>query len=387
MSSPGDSSVLLHSATAVPARAPVDTPEFVVLRKHVGDALSRRAADIATRWARQARSVALRDEDPTDVPADGGSAGSIVEAMADALRSDVHSTDATVALGLAFGTDAFERGTSLHHTLKGLDLLTAMSLYAIESDLGELLGQSGTAADGIRLGRRIQQSASLLTIATTKGYTQAVGDGMRDQFRALRHDLRNPLGTIKNVLAMMHDETLPVDARTHPRFRAMADRNAHSLEKMISARLSDVAALLPNTTSQEVSLRTVACSVRRDLRADIEARGMTVAVGPALSRVRLDASSLELILLALLQAAVEEGSEGEELVIDFGEVAAGRATVVMECEPARPPVADPEAIERLTALAVRLGARMEAGARVVLSVPVRSSEDGEAPSPSPSRSR
>src|SRR5258705_3029085 len=145
-----------------------------------------------------------------------------------------------------------------------------MMLYAIETSLTER--SDANAAAGIRLSRRLQRATSLLSLAATKGYTQAMGDVMRDRFRHLRHDLRNPLGTIKSVLAMMDDETMPAEARAHPRFRAMAKRNARSLGELIADRLRDEEALVPALVQQMASLRTIACGVRRDLRAEAEAR-------------------------------------------------------------------------------------------------------------------
>jgi signal transduction histidine kinase len=321
----------------------------------VANVLRSQASEIACRWELQSRAVALREsDDGADVEYATMGVG-LLEAMADTLGSDGATAENAVSLGLAFGAEAFERGASLHHTLKGLDLLSAMALYAVECAVGE--AESGRSlADGVRLCRRLQAASSLLTLAATKGYTQAVSDGLRDRFRHLRHDLRNPLGTIKSVLAMMDDETLPADARSNPRFRAMAERNARSLDELIVARLSDAAALLPALAHQQVSLRTVACGVRRDLRAEAEAHGATVGVSESVVRARVDAVSLELLLRGLLLAALHEAQEGDELVIDFGEAVSDRAFVILTREPTRAPLIAHESLERLTALASRMGA-------------------------------
>jgi signal transduction histidine kinase len=234
-------------------------------------------------------------------------------------------------------------------------------------------------ADGVRLCRRLQRGASLLTLAAAKGYSQAASDGIRDRFRHLRHDLRNPLGTIKTVLALMDDDTVPEDTRTHPRFRAMASRNARSLEDLIRARLSDAEALLPVLSFQTVSLRTIACAVRRDLRADWEAREAMVSVASTRVRVRVDAVSVELLLRAVLVAALREITEGDELVVDFGAPAEDRATVVLICAPPRAPVADLVVRQRLVMLATDVGARIEIGERIVISVPIGRDEGGTHP--------
>ena len=362
----------------------MESPGFVELRTLVAGRLEQRAADIAARWERQARGVTLRDdhESAEDAAASLRAIVAIVHSLAASLASDGATADDAVALGLAYGVDAFETGASLHHTLKGLDLLGAMTMYAVEhaatvpADAMQA-SPAGTVADGVRLCRRLQQATSLLSLAATKGYTQAVSDGLRDRFRLLRHDLRNPLGTIKSVLALMDDETVPADARAHPRFRAMAERNARSLDELIVARLSDAAALLPALSHQRVSLRVIACGVRRDLRAEAEARDASVLVADARTRVCVDAVSLELLLHTLLYAALQESSEGDELSVDFGEATVDRATLMLARTPAGPAVSDTASIDRLLSLASRMGAKVTMGDTIVVTVPIRPDDAAE----------
>jgi signal transduction histidine kinase len=360
----------LPSYSPAPERPGSDSPTFAALRRHVADVLRRRSTELAKRWEGQARSVALLERDGV-ATADRTAAAALVDSFASALAADGAVADEVVPLGLAYGIDAFDAGASLHHMLKGLDLLSAMTLYAAEGALADWTGAEVGAVDGVRLSRRLQQVSSLSTLAAAKGYTQAVNDGLRDRFRHLRHDLRNPLGTIKSVLALMDDETVPADARSSPRFRAMATRQARSLDEMIVSRLSDSAALLPALALQSVPLRTVACAVRRDLRAEATARSVSVIVANTRLHVRVDAVGLELMLYELLLAALHEAAAGDELMVAFADVLNGRVTVRLECAPARPPVARPEALRRLGALTSRMGATLVTGQQLLLSLPVQ----------------
>jgi signal transduction histidine kinase len=380
-----DSSTSIRAPEHPPEHPPADSDRFAALRRSVAHALRSQAGEIAGRWERQSRDVALRES------SDDGEAGyatvavGLLEVLAASLDSDGAIAEDAVSLGLAYGAEAFERGASLHHTLKGLNLLSAMALYAVECAVAGETAERGSFADGVRLCRRLQGASSFLTLAATKGYTQAVSDGLRDRFRHLRHDLRNPLGTIKSVLALMDDETLPADARSNPRFRVMAERNARSLDELIVARLSDAAALLPALSHQFVSLRTVACGVRRDLRSEAEGRGVTIGISATVVRARVDAVSLELLLRGLLLAALHEAAEGDELIVDFGEPLADRAILILTREPARAPVVERHPLERLTALAARMGAKLETGDRIVVSVPVRRADAGEGVGAAPAR--
>jgi signal transduction histidine kinase len=370
VTAPSNTSLSSHPSE----RSPQEAAAFAELRNRVAVLLLHQLPEIVVRWEQQARGVALREGGQTEDDAGESGVAGLIQALAQTLASDGATSEDSVALGLTYGADAFEEGASLHHMLKGLDLLGAMTLYAVETAVSTEIAAMGGVADGVRLSRRLQQAMSLLALASTKGYTQAVNDRLRDQFRHLRHDLRNPLGTIKSVLALMDDESMPVDARTHPRFRAMAARNAGALDELIGARLSDASVLLPSLTHQNVSLRTIACGVRRDLRAEWEARDATVSIAAAQVRVRVDAVSLELLLHSILLAALQESKEGDELVIEFLHTGADRTALIIDCEPGRPPIADVETRERLAALAARMGARLEIRDQVVLSIATRPSE-------------
>jgi hypothetical protein len=249
-----------------------------------------------------------------------------------------------------------------------------MTLYAVETVIDDLAPQDTTAAQGIRLARQLQRRAAILSLAATRGYTQAYAEALRERFRHLRHDLRNPLGTIKSVLALMDDESVPPDARADPRFQAMAKRNARSLEDLIADRLSDAAALLPIVPSQDVSLRAIACAVRRELRNETERHGVTLLVGTSSPFGRVDAPGLELLLRSALQATLQECVEGDQLTLAFSDPVNGVATVSIGCASGRPPLEDAASLERLTSLARKMGASVTTGECVLLSVPMHGHE-------------
>jgi K+-sensing histidine kinase KdpD len=202
---------------------------------------------------------------------------------------------------------------------------------------------------------------------------QAYAETLRERFRHLRHDLRNPLGTIKSVLALMDDDSVPLEARVSPNFRAMATRNARSLEELIAERLSDVATLLPIVDGQEVSVRAVACGVRREVRAEADRRGVGIQVEEGGPQGRLDAAGLELLLQGVLQAALQECPSPDQLRIGF-EQPPGHAVVVVSWDSGRQPIHDEAALDRLRTLARQIGATITASERLELSVQLRSTD-------------
>lgn len=335
------------------------------------------AASLAARWTAQAQVVLLHDRTDDQEPAHAVDAEGLVDALIGGFDGGDAIPESAIGHGLRFGADAFARGMSLHHVMKVLDLLSAMTLYAMESTLERPETPTASAVAGVRLARGIQRRGALLSLAATRGYMQAYSDTLRDRFRHLRHDLRNPLGTIKSVLALMDDDSVPLEARVNPSFRAMATRNARSLEELIADRLGDAAALLPVISGHDVSIRAIACAVRRELRAEAERRGVSILVEQGESHGQLDAAGLELLLRGTLQAVLQECSSGERLQVEFAQ-AGGRATVIVSGDSGRRPIRDTKALERLGALATRIGASLNAAERVELSLQFRPSDNGRA---------
>jgi K+-sensing histidine kinase KdpD len=351
-----------------------ESDAFRALLEHCGVQLEQAAESLAQRWEEQSRTVELRENDD-QARADRVDMGAaLVRALGRALVSDAGTSEDAISMGLVYGADAFSQDASLHHMLKGLDLLEAMVLFATEADLASRRWEGLGLAAGVQLARRLRRFLSLAIMAAAKGYTQAASDEMRDRFRRLRHDLRNPLGTIKSVLTLMDDQSVPEDARAHPRFRVMASRNAHTLDDLIAARLSDVQAMLPSLARQRVSLRTIACGVRRELRAEADTRGVTVVIDADTTRVRVDAIGLELLLHELLHGALREAEEGVELHIVFGPIERTRITVRLESGAKESPIRDARALSRLTALATRVGAALRHSDAIVLELPVHDLE-------------
>jgi signal transduction histidine kinase len=345
-------------------------------------ALHAQLPDLTARWSMQSRMVVLLDTrgfDGHDRPVqDSKVATDVVKALLDGLAAGDKELEAAITAGLRFGMEAFEQGVSLHHTGKAFDLLVAMTMYAMETEAARSDTLSGSVTDGIRLTRQLQRRAALISVALTRGYTQAYGKALRDQFRHLRHDLRNPLGTIKSILALMDDESVSLEARANPNFRIMAKRNARSLEEMIADRLSDDAAPLSTIVEREISLCTLANSVRRELRTEAEHRGVTVMIEASELRGRFDAAGLELLLRSTLHAALQESRTGEQIRLEFDDALGRKAAVRLSRGSGSAPIANRDTLEQLTALAERVGASATFSDRVLLSVPMR----GSTPQPS-----
>lgn len=330
--------------------------------------LRQRAEDLGRRWSDQTESILLFDQADRVDPQRVAEARGITDALIDGLADGDGTLEDIIGDAVHFGVAAFRRGVSLHHVLKALDLLMAMTLFALESSVDQAVDFPQTnAANGIRLSRQLQRRGALLSLAATRGYMQAYGDALRGRFRDLRHDLRNPLGTIKSVLALMDDDSVPLEARVNPNFRAMATRNARSLEALIADRLGDAAPLLPITAGQSASVRSIACAVRRELRAETEHRGVVIAVEEGGPWGRFDTAGLELLLRDALQSTLQDCESGEQIRVDFDH-AAEHASVTISRDSGRPPIRDRRVLDRLSSLAGQIGARITMGDALHLAI-------------------
>lgn len=378
VSLPADASLSTGWADRRASDSRADAVEALVL-----PLLREQAGALAGRWAERARAILLLDQDAGQDAFPIGEARGLVETLIADVASNEGTSEHTVGHGIRFGSTAFVQGASVHHVLKALDLLMAMTLFAMESALGQIGdGFVTTAADGVNLSRRLQRRGALLALAATRGYMHAYGEALRDRFRHLRHDLRTPLGTIKSVLALMDDESVPLEARADPNFRAMATRNAKSLDELIGARLGDAATLLPATVGQDTSVRAIVCAVRREIRTETERRGVTISVDQGGPHGRLDAAGFELLLRELLEAAVQECDPGEKVQIAFDRTV-GHAIVAISREGGRYALQRLDTLERLSTLARQIGATITVGARTLVSVPLRASDVSTAERPKP----
>ena len=236
----------------------------------VRETLARRGAELGHSWAEHARLILPADDRPLD---DGRASGAgaataerLVRSLIDSALGDTpgpadvrahragaevdpgsrgeRRVDPVTRLGRALGAGAYRANTTLRQMLEGLDLLEAVLLRAAERAAREH-GDAAAGHEGVALARRISGTISSLRLAATQRYAQAVEDDLRKRYRAIRHDLRNPLGTIKSAVALLTDESVSPEMRQSARVRAMVARNASSLDRMIGEALGDAAARLP----------------------------------------------------------------------------------------------------------------------------------------------
>ena len=339
------------------------------LAEQVAAGLRAEAAELTARWKSQARSHAPRLDqggkplDPETAPATGPT---VVDALAGAVASDSAWQTDLMRRSWDMGSVAHHAGVTLHYMLKEVDLLIAMVLYAGERALD---GKEGSPAEGMQIARRLHEAGSLLRITAAKGFTHSYLNALRDRYQTLRHDLRNPLGTIKSAISMMDDLSVPAELRMDPRFRVMVTRNATSLDGMIGAGLGDDAAHELAFSRQRISLRDIAVAVRRDLRQRSAEVSCSIEISDGLPMISADPMGFEIMLKAVLVTLLGQVPTGSTIRIQETELKDRSAVVSVVYD--RPDGVEEDAgtLALASDLSQQTGVRVWAAGPVFLEVP------------------
>lgn len=124
------------------------------------------------------------------------------------------------------GTDGFggllDRASAVEHAV----------WEAVASEAKSLAGEELTA-----LVVRLRVAVRMLTRSAVKGFITGRDQSHRHWLRDLRHDLRNPIGAIKNAVALL--EETQDETGTVQRLCTIASRNASALESLVRSRAAD----------------------------------------------------------------------------------------------------------------------------------------------------
>jgi signal transduction histidine kinase len=233
---------------------------------------------------------------------------------------DARPSGDVMRLGWSAGRAAFAAGLSVHHVVRDADLLLAVVLADVERALEEAPAAGAGPAEAFTVARRLHRATGRYGQAAVSGFVHALLAELRERYRLLRHDLRNPLGTIRSALSLMEDETVPAETRHGPGIRAMVARNAGSLDHLIALGLDDAAATALLAPAQEVGLRDVALAARREVREAARLAGCEIAVDlPDVGPSHVDGAALELTLAAVLLAALARAAPGATIRVTYAD--------------------------------------------------------------------
>ena len=341
------------------------------------------AVQLNEHWESRARALTPGATQPPTAKADNLE---IVRAVISSL-TDAPSWHASIARsGWAFGAAAHRSELSLHIALRHASLLGDLLLHAAELSMAEVAGElaiegvdSGAvcARAGVSVARRLHRAVGLLGAVAAQGFTHAHLGTLQERYRTIRHDLRNPLGTIRNAVGLMEDESVPLEVRVNPRYRTIIKRGVSTIETMIRQTLDDASVLATALDWHVVSLSAIASAVRREMRDEVTRAQCDIVVDEAMPVVMTDPAVFELALEGVLSALVRHARPGSTLRVTHEQSTEMSAIIVIELTPDHGPssaILTPETCEFARSLLSDIGGLLSIGAEVRIEMPVLARE-------------
>lgn len=193
----------------------------------------------------------------------------------------------------------------------------------------------GTALAAVR---RVRDAATLLQEAALQAFSHGALRALQSEARVVRHELRNPIGTIRNALSLLRERTdatpSPGDRADAPdRLHAIAKRGTTAIEALIRERLSGASAadvILGRGVALEALVeRSVRAVSERALASGVALRAVPAAQpnGPLVR-----APGVDLVLRSTLVAAVRVAEFGTRVDVEELLGGDGRAWIRVRLE-------------------------------------------------------
>lgn len=193
------------------------------------------------------------------------------------------------------------------------------------------------AEQALALHARVRAAGRIQTRTALKGFIVGREQSHRRWLRDLRHDLRNPIGAIKNALSLL--EETGGGAPPVQRLCGIATRNATALEGLVRSRAADEA----DRGAVDWAGRAPAASVVHRVIGEVAFTAPEAAARLAATRrlpsTTVDALALEVALHAIVRHLLS--SCGALTFADASDEAGVPARVLLRIAPAMPPADRP----------------------------------------------
>jgi len=292
----------------------------------IAERITAEHVSIAERWLTRLRdllSVDANDIFPSEHLLDH--IPGLIRELADYVRSPtaeaIAANTSIVSKAQELGELRHSQQASVHQLLAEYRLLGGILSSFVHEEI-ERLGVSPTASEAVDVVRRLNDGLWILTQTTVDTfvaeYTETIAShaGRLEGFnRMVRHELRQPLGTLVYALPLLRAETARGNVERQDHFLAVMDRNIRRLMQLMEQLevLSRLQTSPPDTPAvQDTDVTTVAREVARQLREMADARGVEIRVGNDLPSIVIDTARLELILVNLVSNAIKYSDPTKE---------------------------------------------------------------------------
>lgn len=286
------------------------------------------------------------------------------DSLADALGG-AWWDDEVMLGGWTVGSRAYSERAPLPDLVTRLASLEnrALGLALERTGAGDAIGRA-EALDALL---RVRDAATLLHEAAVQGFSHSALRALEAHAREVRHELKNPIGTIRNAVAMLQEGSVSrsdeVDA--HPgRLHAIAVRGAAQLETLVRERLTG-AAMRDVLLGSGTPFGDVIAALIDALAPRARGAGVTLVAAPSVHEIafRCRRPGVDLVIRSMSVAAVRAADSGSRVLVDLLDTADGGRRV--RVRPEQPSHAATDLLDGAHELAGRVGlslaGRLDAG--------------------------
>ena len=288
-------------------------------REILGDRIQAEAHGLAARWLERLRAllpVAKNEVFPSPVLLDHIPA--VLQQVGAYLRSpedeEIGTNTAVVEKARELGMLRFSQNASIHQLMREYEILGHV-LAEFTSEETRRLDLTASAADCVEVMGRMNRAVQVLMQTTVDTFIAEYTDTITQQTarlesfnRMVSHELRNPLGTLVYVVALLRNEELLNDGARRTQVLDMAQRNVErirdlllNLENLTRLRRDDEE--LPSL--QQVEIEAIAGEVARQLDEVAAGRGVEIRIAKPLPTALIDPARTELVLMNLISNGIK----------------------------------------------------------------------------------
>jgi signal transduction histidine kinase len=226
---------------------------------------------------------------------------------------ELDTSEPVVAKAMELGELRHEQGFDAYEVLKEHEILGGV-IFTFLTEEVEKLDRSGSGADIIpdllACWQRVAHAIELIRQATVTHFLRASSDRVNERENRLRrfnrmvsHELKNRVGALRGASGLLRETWL--DESQRDRFLTIVSENSDALLRVLD-NLEALSRIDSDTRqTRHVLLPQAVAEAARQLRVQIEARGVDIRVSEELPAVEVDAAGVELCLVNYLSNAIK----------------------------------------------------------------------------------
>lgn len=239
--------------------------------------------------------------------------------------SDEISVDMPViAKAMELGELRHQQGFDAYEILKEYEILGAILFHFLSEIVNEVEGEC-SRSELLDCGHRVFRAIAIIQQVTAEQYLRIAGDRVNEREqrlrgfnRALSHEVRNRIGTLRGAVEMLQEEFVKDDPAEHLRFTTMLTENVTGLQHLVEdlaelSRLDDKAQLQRNILLPDAIAESV-----RQLREMAGSRRVTVKIQADIPALEIPAAVVELCVSNYVANAIKYREPARSALVEIG---------------------------------------------------------------------